>query len=408
MEAKHRARPESEAKIERIRKSRTAEEKDAALIAEITNLAHGTKLLAMDVMQTRAKKEDLENHDVQGAIARVKAYPQDLEKMKPEFRDNKEIVMAAVQVDGTVLQFASDRLRADKDVVMAAISRDLHSATYAHPSLIEKDDEVAKYYYSLNHDRFNDLPATSRTNTKYMRDLLSINSELLSVMPPDIMDVPHAVMTAVLKNPRVFEYASKRLRGDRQFIFDAMVELAKQGRNGAELLNYADKALFKDENFLYKLMQVNLKVATFVPKKFLKKEAFILLLSAREPQVLATCGSKLKDDAQFMMKAVMINATSMKWASPRLKRDREFIKTMAAECPGIVAHIADELKKDRNFMLELLDINGLVFRHLDPKRNYHHDKEMAIRALKNNFRALDDVTNVPDFIFEVKNLARNR
>lgn len=404
METKHRSRPESAEKIARIEKSRQAEEKDAAQMAEITNLANGTRLSAMDVMQTRAKKEDADNHDVAGAIERVKAYPLDLAKLKPAFRDNKEIVLAAVKADGTALEHASDKLRADKDVVLAAWQTAPHSIVFVHPSLIEKDMQFALYYYSLKMTKFDDLPAAFRSDQQFIQRLLFLNFELLSLMPAAIQDDTNAVEVAVLRSPRMLEYASKRLRGDRQFIFDAMVELAQKGRNGAELLSYADKSLLKDEEFLYKLMQVNLRVAPYVPKKFLKKEAFILLLSAREPQVIATCGSKLKDDAQFMAKAVRMNAANMKWASPLLKRDHKFIKSLVAERPGIVAHIADELKKDRNFMLELLDINGLVFKYLDPKRKYQHDKEMAVRALKNNPNALKDVTNVPDFIFEVKAL----
>ena len=40
----------------------------------------------------------------------------------PDFQDDDEIVMAAVQSTGTALKFASDRLRKDDSIIRAALS----------------------------------------------------------------------------------------------------------------------------------------------------------------------------------------------------------------------------------------------------------------------------------------------
>ena len=59
----------------------------------------------------------------------------------PEFQQDKEVVLHAVQRDGLSLQYASPELQEDKEVVLNAVQRDGLSLQYASPEL-QADKEV--------------------------------------------------------------------------------------------------------------------------------------------------------------------------------------------------------------------------------------------------------------------------
>ena len=53
----------------------------------------------------------------------VETMPLLIEWANDEIRDDKEILLEAVKVDGGALEFASSRLKNDKDVLLSAVSQ---------------------------------------------------------------------------------------------------------------------------------------------------------------------------------------------------------------------------------------------------------------------------------------------
>lgn len=70
-------------------------------------------------------------------------------------RDDKEVVIAAVEHDPYAIEFASKRLRDDKDVVLAAVGREGFVLTYVLPAFEDDKDvlmaAVAEDGYMLRH-----------------------------------------------------------------------------------------------------------------------------------------------------------------------------------------------------------------------------------------------------------------
>lgn len=80
----------------------------------------------------------------------------------PEYQDDKEMVLRALESDCTDLQFASDRIRDDKDVVLAAIDHDPRAVKYATERLQKDDDIVAavkETQHLEEHGRIEDVPS---------------------------------------------------------------------------------------------------------------------------------------------------------------------------------------------------------------------------------------------------------
>lgn len=67
----------------------------------------------------------------------------------PEFQQDKEVVLHAVQKDGQSLQYASKKLQEDKEVVLNAVQRDGLSLQYASPEL-QADKEVVLHAVKEN------------------------------------------------------------------------------------------------------------------------------------------------------------------------------------------------------------------------------------------------------------------
>jgi hypothetical protein len=68
-------------------------------------------------------------------LAAVQKHWGSLERATERLRDDKDVVLAAVQNDGFCLEFASDSLKDDKDVVLAALQTDGFSLKFASDRL---------------------------------------------------------------------------------------------------------------------------------------------------------------------------------------------------------------------------------------------------------------------------------
>eukprot|EP00971_Amphidinium_carterae_P009031 178370-Amphidinium_carterae.1 len=59
------------------------------------------------------------------------------------WRSDREVVLAAVQHNGTALEFAAEALKGDRDVVLAAVQADGYALQYATEAL-RADPEVLR------------------------------------------------------------------------------------------------------------------------------------------------------------------------------------------------------------------------------------------------------------------------
>lgn len=80
------------------------------------------------------------------ALLYVTTNPYTLETLDPKWRDDKEVMMAAIEIHGMALEHASDRLKADREVVVAAVKKEPRALTFAAKEL--RDDlEMRKLAY---------------------------------------------------------------------------------------------------------------------------------------------------------------------------------------------------------------------------------------------------------------------
>jgi hypothetical protein len=126
-------------------------------------------------------------------ISKVKIHPTNLGCLKKRYRDDKDVVLAAVTKNGKALKFASVRLQNDKDVVLAAVTQNGKALEFASVRL-QNDKDV--------------------------------------------------VLVALEEHVNALKFASKELRKNEHLILEVV-------KYGFTCLEYVDKELLNDERFLY-------------------------------------------------------------------------------------------------------------------------------------------------------------
>jgi len=155
-------------------------------------------------------------------------YSRALEFASNQLQNNKQIVLAAVQIHGLSLEFASIELRSDKQVVLSAVKQNGTALAFASLEL-KNDREVV-------------LAAVRQTGAAVLHAQANMRGDkeivLAAVQTPGLAFIyaseslkndRDVVLAAVKQSAAVFGLAPKKYRSDREIV------LAAVHRNGADL-----------------------------------------------------------------------------------------------------------------------------------------------------------------------------
>lgn len=182
------------------------------------------------------------------AYIRVLINPLHLNHLDELFKNDRDIVLAAVQRNGLALLYAPLALKNDRDIVLIALQRNALALRYAS------------------------LPLKNDINI---------------------------VLAAVQRNGLAFQYASKALRSDKRVALEAVQ------RNGLAL-QYASEALRNDKEVVLAAVNQN-SLAFYYASKALRNDkslALTLLLNPMNPffNIFENIGNELKTDHSFLAK----------------------------------------------------------------------------------------------------------
>lgn len=110
----------------------------------------------------------------------------------PEWRADPEIVLAAIEEDSGVFEYAADSLKNDRDFVLEAVRRDGGAIEFAAPAL--------------------------RADREIILEAVRKDGGALFYAPESLRDDRAFVLQAVRQNREAFEYISDRLRHDGTFV----------------------------------------------------------------------------------------------------------------------------------------------------------------------------------------------
>ena len=197
-----------------------------------------------------------------------------LRDFSSSFKNDRDIVLAAVKNTGIALQFASEELQNNFDVVLAAVSQDGYAISYAS--------------YDLKNNR-QILLACCDTRSHIIN---------LSELTNELKSDEEFILAALEGNSKNWQHVSEQLRGSPTFILKALE--AKGHRTDAQshwniIIEHVSSDLRNNRDFYLLIVKNNCKFLRYM--------------------------SDLRKDRDFILDVVKFNGNAIKYASPDLQND---------------------------------------------------------------------------------------
>jgi len=238
----------------------------------------------------------------------VSTHPLQLQEAPEIIRADQEIVLAAAKVDARALDHAAASLWKNRGFLVLAVEHNW--LVWLRPGIPEE----------LRNDR----DVTIAILARHARALKHVSKPLLSdrdVVLAAICQVPHsdyvngALETLMAEHAKfVFELASPRFRGDRDF----MIAAAQKDWHTCE---YAATELWHDREF-------------------------VLSAVKRSGLLLEKASDALKADREVVMVAVAQTGNALLHAAPELLNDRELAVWAVSQSWRLLEYVGEDLRKD--------------------------------------------------------------
>ena len=275
------------------------------------------------------------------------------------FRDDKEIVMIAVEKSGDRLKFVSDRLKDDDDVVIA--SRCLEYAS----------------------DRL-------KNDKKVVLSVVKKSGYQLYYVDEKLRDDKEIVFAAAINNAESFQYASKRLKDDYEFVL-SIVGIAGHGY----VLYHASNRL-KDDKKLVMIALNNLIIGdedtdrnrnmfSEISKRLRTDREVIISAITHYLSVFGDIDENFQNDKELVLLMVKHDDCLFGRLNKKFRSDRDVILA-AIKNYDVLIYVNDEIRNDKKIIMEFVSHNGDNLKYAS--KELQNDKEIVTVAVKQNGEVL--------------------
>ena len=252
------------------------------------------------------------NNDYDVVKAAVKVDGTNLQYASNQLQDNKEIVGIAID-NGASLQYASYRLRDDFDIVMSAIYKDIHNIQYAGPKSC--DQNVLGDYVIQNYPKY----------LKYL------STRLVHVYTAAPHYEDDAVLLCLVKEqPMLYKRGTPHQRANKQILLAALERWGGGTTNGDHLYAYIPPILLYDKEVALTAMNRDGKGLPYF-HKFIDDEEVVLAACSNLPRALEFASPRLQNDRKFLLKLIQKNNLAL-WMI-QYKEDPHFLDQILSAAP---------------------------------------------------------------------------
>ena len=285
-----------------------------------------------------------------------------LEFASPRLRGDRGLVLSAVSAYGLALQFASPELRDDYAVVTVAIHS--RGGAWAHASArLRACPELARL--ALTRDAAGSALAIAASSPPGLFDELLIDAvgaapELVGALPM-LRTVRRAVLSAVQYRGRALAwapafadddlvaavavdsdgdalaYVSERLRARRELVLRAV-------RSSPEALRFASAELRDDPMIVRHAVEHHYSALAYASETLRSDASFIEELLERPRNILMYASASARADRRIVAKSARIFVHSFKFADEALRDDAAFVAELLRDSPGIVRYCSARLR----------------------------------------------------------------
>lgn len=347
------------------------------------------------------KKEIIDGF-LNGSITSLQDYP--------EFTDDKEVVSAAVQNNGTNVQFASQRLRNDEDVGLLAVRQNGYSLYYLSGKLQNTRKIV------LTAVRENGM-SLIHASEKFKNDKQAANE-------------------AIRSNPYVYEYLPEKLKTNPEIIIvTAKSILRQEGKEVygiediTELINREDikeRMPSFEENVMNNRWDIEMALLDYEEEKetvienfksgkiksirdclkFIDEEEIAKIAVEKDHHNYAHLSKRLQDNEEITIMAVKANGYNLSYASDRLKDNRDIVMAAINGEYFSLKYASERLRDDKEIALAAVKLNGHNLKYASER--LQDDEEVVMVALKNTskeFGPVDDLRYASERLRDNENIA---
>lgn len=168
-----------------------------------------------------------------------------LQHASDRLRDNREVVMKAIAKNSTALEFASNNLRDDREVVVAAINQRDHAVKFASDRL-KNDKGIAQAIIDAGSPGYGYLSVDIRADKEIMRRMLGRYSTWLEYAIDPDREIVLAAVNKASQPAKIMPYIPYRYASDQE-ILDAGFNRKIRPANPDLYTKFGKVALVKDD-----------------------------------------------------------------------------------------------------------------------------------------------------------------
>lgn len=238
------------------------------------------------------------------------------------FRDDKDVVLKAIENSPISLKYSSERLKDDKEIVLYGVNKSRNILEYASDRL--KDDKD----FVLNVIKNGGIVAP------YLSDRLKDDKE--------------TVLKAIEYDMHGIDYASDRLKDDKNFIFKAVElqitslnYLSDEWKDNKDLIIHAIKL---NSNHAYTHASYELQKDRDVVLKMLECSTYEKNSSLVNSNLVNNIKNNFSDDKEVMLMAISLNELFFGHCSKTLQNDKEVVLAAINMDKGVFRYASTEIQ----------------------------------------------------------------
>lgn len=335
------------------------------------------------VFNTLSKEEKEDKEIILTFLKHIRMYVSDMRLLSKELLADKDIAIAMVSQEGSLLKFINDDFKIDEDVVYAAVKDSASSIVYADPIFLSNKDKVMKLI-EANYTILLSVTA----DLKKDRDIAikSVTEDGLALgLLPHFNDDKEIVELAIKGNGMAIKFASEKWQNNKELVL-------KTFKKNANSFIYLNKRMKEDRDVIKKALSVDGLLIDKLEKNCREDKELGLIAVRQNGGALQYLSFALRADAEVVEEALVKEAKALYYCSSDLRLNEKFlcgaIKKNILVLEKVKGEIKDSILSSREFIDEIK--NAIIEKKEQMPEEYNIVKKFIREdELKEEFLKID-------------------
>jgi predicted methyltransferase len=228
-------------------------------------------------------------------------------------QNNQKVVLAAVQKNGAVLNFASKELQNNEKVVLAAVQKDGWVLVYASKEL--------------------------QNNEKVVLAAVQQSGWALKYASKEMQNNEKIVLAAVQQYGWALEFASKEMQNNEKVVLAAVQQYGWA-------LEFASKEMQNNEKIVLAAVQRYGLALDYASKELQNNEKIVLAAVQQNGWALQVASKELRNNEKIVLAAVQKNGESLQYASEELRNKKNVVLAALRQDADAYKYVGESLRSD--------------------------------------------------------------